>query len=214
MGARVRARNLLYLSIVILVAVTSVFYFLGKLDAFQFFQIGISAALLYTSILMSISARDSAEAARLQVEAMRLQVEASEESLKASVAPKLVFFARRANDYWRGAFGLMQNWKPGVGIYIENVGLGAAVNVRLVCKVVGKNQERSYNHQFPRLSAGGRYTIPSVDYPDLEVKPIDTQIIIETIEYEDIRAKTTHYKQERTVLDLEKSFFEEPDRLE
>ena len=132
----------------------------------------------------------------------------------SAVAPSLFFRIRPANDYWSSPFGRQPgSWEPGVGIYIENIGLGAARNISFVCKAVGEIEEQRCEAEFGRLRVGEIYTLPSKHYPQLEVKESHKRIVIESIEYDDIRTPPNHYTiDESLILELNPSFFDEKDR--
>ena len=150
-----------------------------------------------------------------QVEASKLQADSAKDSLKASVAPSLIFRIRPANDYWSGPFGREPvSWEPGVGIYIENIGLSHARGLKLSVKAIGDIEELRCESEFVRLRVGDIYTLPSKQYPQLEVKKAHKQIVIESVEYDDIRTPPNHYTiDEPIILELNPGFFDERDRL-
>ncbi len=180
---------------------------IGEIDNFQMFQLIISLLMLYSTILMVKSTSKSAKASELQAKA-------AVEMLKASVAPRLIFNIRPANDYWNGPFGQKpRDWKPGVGIYIENIGAGPALKIKMTYRVIGEIEEHTFKAEFKRMKVGMLYTLPSKHYPQLEIKPTHSQIIIDSLEYEDIRTPANHYQlPEKEVLNLNEGLFKEPDK--
>ena len=208
------AENILYGMIIIAMVLFGFFLFVGQLQLFQFFQLAISALMLYSTILMTVYSNRSANASRLQAEASKLQAEAVRESLRASVAPRLKFRIRPANDYWNGPFGIQpRGWKHGVGIYIENIGLGHALNIKMSYKAVGEIEEQRCKAKFGRIRVGEIYTLPSKQYPQLDIKTTHSKIIIESLEYDDMRTPPNHYKfDEPETLEINPVFFEEPDK--
>lgn len=184
------------------------FYYSGQIDSYQYIQLLLSASFLFTSVLGLL-------ASIRQETSSKLQAEAARDSIRASVAPSLLFRIRPANDYWSGSYGRQPvSWEPGVGIYIENIGVGNARDIRLSYKAVGDIEEQRCEAEFSRLRVGEIYTLPSRLYPQLEVKKTHQVIVIESVEYDDIRTPPNHYTiDEPIILDLNPDFFDDRDRL-
>ena len=105
-------------------------YHFQLIDLYQSLQLLFTLLMLYSTILMTKSTSDSAKSSKLQAEASKLQANAAKETLRASVAPRFIFWIRPANHYWRGPFGERQpkSWKRGVGIYGENTTQGLTLS--------------------------------------------------------------------------------------
>ena len=98
----------------------------------------------------------------------------TKKQIMASVKPKLWFRIRPANDFWKPPWGpLPIGWKTGVGIYIENVGNGPALNVNMKVEIEGEGGSiKSIPISFGRLKAGIINTIPSTTSPKIEISLI------------------------------------------
>ena len=195
-----QTRQILYVFIFGMIGILGILRFVGIINDYQLVQLGLTTLLLYVTILHMI--------------ASILQAQTAKVTLKATVAPRILFRVRPANEYWNGPFGKQpKGWKKGVGIYIENVGLGHALNIKMSYKAVGEKDEHICKAEFGRLRVGETYALPSKQYPELEVKETHSRIVIDSVEYDDIRTPTNHYNiDEPEVINLNPAFFEEPDR--
>jgi hypothetical protein len=72
--------------------------------------------------------------------------------------------------------------------------------------LVGENEQRSYKITFGRLIPNQRYTYPSKDQSNLEIKKSDKKLIIE-IEYDDAIRK--HHIEKPIIINIENDFFTE-----
>jgi len=205
------ALTLFFLSIAI------IFLFLlltGALDTNQYMTLLLTDAFLFVSSLSLILSFKQLNISKLQEKSARESILASRDSIKSAVAPRLIFRKRPANDYWLDPYGKQASWEPGVGIYIENFGLGPALNIRFSVKAFGELHEQSCVVEFIRMPAMTIYTIPSKQFPQLSVNKLNHEsIIIESLEYDDIRNPPNHYRDaEPTILELEDDDFDEPAR--
>lgn len=167
--------------------------------------------VLYATILMSITSAKTANASEKQAIASELQSKAAEESIRAAVQPSLSFRIRPTDDYWTTNFD-RTSWMPGVGVYIDSIGLGHAFNIKFKCRIVGEKEEHTFDISFRRMLVGERYTIPSKNYPTIEIKKTHKQIIIESIEYDDMRKPPNHYSNEPEKFNLYPEYFNEPNK--
>jgi len=210
-----RTRNLLLVWGTGFILILSLLRYLNIINSYQFVELGLVVMLVYLGAIQLFIARAQTEAALESVTASKESTKASIESMRASVAPNIIFRIRPANHYWNGPFGRQPStWKSGVGIYFENVGLGQALNVKMSYRAVGEKDEHKCKADFSELRAGIPSTLPSKDHPELEVKETHKQIIIDSIEYDDIRIPPNHYRiDEPKILEINSAFFEEPDKL-
>jgi hypothetical protein len=121
------------------------------------------------------------------------------------IQPHIITWIRPAQDYFR--IGLQQgDWKSGVGIYVENVGNGTAIDVKVTCKVGARTEtmiiQRLYPHQ--------RYTYPSVDQPQLVITEKDSSVDVE-LEYRSLSRMA--YPREVVTLPLRADYFQETPRF-
>jgi len=190
------------------------FHFIEILDTNQLITLLLTDAFLFVSSLSLILSTRQLIVSKLQEEAARESILASRDSIKSAVAPRLIFRVRPANDYWKGPHGMSHaGWEQGVGIYIENFGLGPALNIRLSVKAVGEKEQQTCEAEFIRLLVGWKYTLPSKEFPQLSVDENHDRIIIESLEYDDIRNPPNHYRDEEPeILELKPEDFDESER--
>ena len=82
-------------------------------------------------------------------------------------------------------------------------------------RAVGEKDEHICKAEFRRLLVGQTYTLPSKQFPELEVKETHSKLVIDSVEYSDIRTKPNHYTNDvPEELVLNSAFFEEPDKDE
>lgn len=210
-NARGSVRWVFIIFIVIMVLILY-YNFSGTIDTFQYLTLLFTVCFLFVSSLSLITAGRQLGVSRLQESAARESILASRDSIRSAVAPNIIFRIRPANDYWKD--GRPQaGWEPGVGIYIENFGLGPAMNIRLSVKAEGEKERQTCEAEFIRLLVGQKYVLPSKQFPQLSVNKNHDRIIIDPIEYEDIRNPPNHYRgKEPETLELGPEDFDESER--
>lgn len=195
------------------IAIISLFFRLtGALDTNQYMTLLLTDAFLFVSAMSLNLSNKQLIVSKNQEEVARESIRASRDYVKFAVAPKLIFRIRPANDYWNDPeLKQKAGWLPGVGIYIDNFGLGPAFNIRFSVKAFGEKLEQSCVIEFPRMPAGWTYTVPSKQFPNLSVnEEYHDRIIIESLEYEDIRNPPNYYRDKKPeVLELKKDDFNE-----
>lgn len=136
----------------------------------------------------------------------------SSQSVKATryvgelgIQPLVYAYIRPARAYTE-ELRRTNGWRPGVGIFIQSIGNGPALNGTIRCTLNGENQQRTYDMTFGRLIPGQIYTYPSRDQPNLEIRPSDKELLID-IEYDDAIRK--HHKENQTKIEIVNDFFTE-----
>ncbi len=207
-------KNILKMFAVFFVGITVFLLLIKAITAYEYIQTLLSISLVLITAMSFLTSTKMTEAANAQAEAARIQADASRESLNSNVVPKLIFSIRPANDYWKYPEHVTQSWaQGGVGIYIESLGLGPAIDIKFKCVILGEKKELSYDIEFSRMVVGQRYTIPSNQYPSILVDKSDSKILIKDLQFEDIRTPATKYTENGVKeLELKPEHFEEPDK--
>ncbi len=143
------------------------------------------------------------KATEKSAEATKLQVD-------AAIKPYLFFRIRPLSDcddpdipYPR------KSWIRGVGIYMENIGPGPAMNFKISCTIIKRDgSTRSCEKMFEgsRIPSMNVYTFPSGAWDEPVIKEDDEKILIIT-EYKD-RFDRLH-KQEQQEIEIEERYFRE-----
>lgn len=153
-------------------------------------EVALGMSTVYISILMVYVTSKTVEATKFVGE--------------LSIKPLLIAFIRPARAYTE-ELKRIHGWLPGVGIFIENIGNGPAINGKIICTLRGEKEERTYEMNFGRMTPGQRYTYPSRNEPNLEIKNKDQDLEI-NIEYDDALRK--HHREEPVKIQLLEKYFE------
>lgn len=165
-----------------------VLYFIGT-PIIELINVALGMSTVYVSILMVYTSIQSVQATKYVGE--------------LGIKPLVIAYIRPARHY-SDQQRIVNSWLPGVGIFIENIGNGPAINGTIKCILSSEKEERTYEMNFGRLKPGQVYTYPSISEPKLEIKTTDNKIVI-NIEYEDAIRK--HRIEEPTIIEIKEEFF-------
>lgn len=144
------------------------------------------------------------------LKATQKSAEATEFQVEVAVSPFIYFRMRSLADYEDPNIPYpRKGWVRGVGIYMENLGAGPAMDYKLSFEVIPKEGEpRKYERKFTgsRFLQRMVYTFPSKHWDALKILRSDDKIII-NVEYQD-RLEIPR-SQEPVTLEIEERHFQE-----
>ena len=172
----------------LMIAALLILFFSGY-STIDLINVAVSMSTIYVSILMVYVTAKSVEATKYVGE--------------LGIKPLVIAYIRPARAFSE-EMRQIHGWMPGVGIFVESIGNGPALNGKIMCTLRGEKEERIYEMNFGRMRPGQRYTYPSISQPNLEIKDTDKELVIE-IEYDDAIRK--HHKEEPTIIEIIEDFF-------